>query len=150
MLSIFEVTVNFKLHSLPGRSQSAVSWCNEALCWCSEKETALLTGIGPRWELGVWSGSPGNGPVCLCMCVCAQALFLTRKLRPNCPLHCLIPPDGFLKWVLDSKFIPFAGLFFFFLNLGNVFFTVVFFFYFWKHGNDLCRIILMERKKNRN
>lgn len=91
-----------------------MSWCNEALCWYREKETALLMEFS--LTKSSWSGVGDclGMDVCTCVRMCVQALFLMGKLRPNCPLHCLTPPDGFLKWLVDSKSIPVCRLFFFF------------------------------------
>lgn len=70
------------------------------------------------------------------------------KLRPNCPLHGLVLPDGFLKGMLDSHLLDskaclqaFSLSFFFFLLTAFVLFLP------WNHGNDSCRIILMEGKR---
>lgn len=119
-----------------------MSWCNEALCWYSKKETALLQEFG--LTRSSWSGA-GLAWEWLCVYMCAQAFFLMGKSRPNCPLHCLVLPDGFLKRMLESKPIPVCSLSFLFF-----FFTYSFLFFLflpWKHGNDSCRIILMEGKK---
>lgn len=50
------------------------------------------------------SGEVGRLGMNVCPCVHA-ALCPMGKLRPNYPLHCPILPDGFLKWMFDSKSI---------------------------------------------
>lgn len=79
-----------------------MSWCNEAFCWYSKKETALLQEFG--LTRSSWSGA-GLAWERMCVYVCAQAFFLMGKLRPNCPLHGLVLPDGFLKGMLDSHLL---------------------------------------------
>lgn len=71
------------------------------------------------------------------------------KSRPNCPLHCLILPDGFLKGMLGSKsfllcrlFILTLEVFCFFLTYGFLFQLLL-----GNIGNDSCRIILMKKKE---
>lgn len=102
-----------------------MSWCNEAFCWYSKKETALLQEFGlPRSS---WSGA-GLAWERMCIYLCVQAFFLMGKLGPNCPLHGLVLPDGFLKGMLDSHpldskaCLQAFSFFFFFLLTAFCFF----------------------------